>query len=98
MRGHHRCPLVASLANGGLNRDLAEEVDTEIIRVERELAQTRAVLNVIKAPDQEQELSIRYSISRRSKGSEVKLIEANASSLLMPGDLLAVIQDVYPQK
>jgi len=56
------------------------------------------VLNVIKAPDQEQELSIRYSISRRSKGSEVKLIEANASSLLMPGDLLAVIQDVYPQK
>ena len=74
------------------------EVDTEIIRVERELAQTRAVLNVIKAPDQEQELSIRYSISRRSKGSEVKLIEANASSLLMPGDLLAVIQDVYPQK
>ncbi len=74
------------------------EVDTEIIRVERELAQTRAVLNVIKAPDQEQELSIRYSISRRSKGNEVKLIEANASSLLMPGDLLAVIQDVYPQK
>jgi polysaccharide biosynthesis/export protein ExoF len=74
------------------------DVDTEIIRVERELAQTRAVLNVIKAPDQEQELSIRYSISRRGKGNEVRLIEANASSLLMPGDLLSVIQDVYPQK
>lgn len=74
------------------------DVDTEIIRVERELAQTRAVLNVIKAPDQEQELSIRYSISRRGNRNEVKLIEANASSLLMPGDLLSVIQDIYPQK
>jgi protein involved in polysaccharide export with SLBB domain len=69
------------------------EIDTEIIRLERELAQTRAVLNVLKSSDQEQEPSIRYSISRRGK-----LIDAGPSSLLMPGDLLAVAQEVYPQQ
>lgn len=69
------------------------DVTGEIIRIERELAQTRAVLNVIKVPDQEREQSIRYSISRRGK-----LIEAGPSSLLMPGDLLAVAQEVFPQQ
>jgi exopolysaccharide production protein ExoF len=75
------------------------DIDTEIIRLERELAQTRAVLNVLKSSDQEQEPSIRYSISRRGgKGNDVKLIDAGPSSLLMPGDLLAVAQDLYPQQ
>jgi protein involved in polysaccharide export with SLBB domain len=69
------------------------EIDTEIIRLERELAQTRAVLNVLKSSGQEQEPSIRYSISRRGK-----LIDAGPSSLLMPGDLLAVAQEIYPQQ
>jgi exopolysaccharide production protein ExoF len=69
------------------------EIDNEIIRLERELAQTRAVLNVLKSSDQEQEPSIRYSISRRGN-----LIEAGPSSLLMPGDLLAVAQEVSPQQ
>jgi polysaccharide biosynthesis/export protein ExoF len=74
------------------------EIDTETIRLERELAQTRAVLNVLKSGDQEKEPSIRYSISRRGKGNEVKLIDAGPASLLMPGDLLAVAQDVYPKQ
>jgi protein involved in polysaccharide export with SLBB domain len=66
------------------------EVDTEIIRLERELAQTRAVLDVIKDPDQEEEPSTRYFISRRGKGSALKVMEAERSSSLMPGDLLSV--------
>jgi polysaccharide biosynthesis/export protein ExoF len=73
------------------------DIDTEIIRLERELAQTRAVLNVLRSADQEQEPSIRYSISRRGRGNEAQLIDAGPSSLLMPGDLLAVAQDVHPQ-
>jgi hypothetical protein len=68
------------------------EVDTEIIRLERELAQTRAILNVIKDPDQEQEPSVRFLISRRGKGNAFKLMEAERSSSLMPGDLLSVTQ------
>jgi polysaccharide biosynthesis/export protein ExoF len=68
------------------------EVDTEIIRLERELAQTRAILNVIKDPDQEQEPSVRFLISRRGKGNAVRLMEAERSSSLMPGDLLSVTQ------
>jgi polysaccharide biosynthesis/export protein ExoF len=74
------------------------EVDTEIIRLERELAQTRAVLDVLKDPDEEQEPSIRYLISRRGKGNAVKLMEAERSSSLMPGDLLSVTQVASSQR
>jgi polysaccharide biosynthesis/export protein ExoF len=74
------------------------EVDNEIIRLEGELAQTRAVLDVIKEPDQEQEPSIRYLISRRGKGNVVKLMEAERSSSLMPGDLLSVTQVASSQR
>ena len=74
------------------------EVDTEIIRLERELAQTRAVLDVLKDPDEEQEPSIRYLISRRGKGNAVKLMEAERSSSLMPGDLLSVTKVASSQR
>jgi polysaccharide biosynthesis/export protein ExoF len=74
------------------------EVDTEIIRLERELAQTRAVLDVLKDPDEEQEPSIRYLISRRGKGDAVKLMEAERSSSLMPGDLLSVTKVASSQR
>jgi capsule polysaccharide export protein KpsE/RkpR len=74
------------------------EIDTEIIRLERELAQTRAILNIIKDPDQEQEPSVRYLISRRGKGNSGKLMEAQPSSSLMPGDLLSVTQVASSQR
>lgn len=74
------------------------EVGTELIRLEGDLAQTRAVLEVIKDPEQEQEPSIRYLISRRGTGNALRLMEAERSSSLMPGDLLSVTQVASSQR
>jgi len=64
------------------------EVDTELVSVERELAQLGPVLG-IQEPRENSGTGVGYTISRRN-GNSVLVLTVNGSSALMPGDVLTV--------
>jgi exopolysaccharide production protein ExoF len=62
------------------------EVDAELVRVERELAQLSAVLGTSDGPQ-----AVTYSITR-GRGKAASTSSVTRASLLMPGDLLTVAE------
>jgi protein involved in polysaccharide export with SLBB domain len=73
------------------------EVDTELVNVERELAQLQPLLQTADASEKAgiKGSGIGYTISRR-KGKSVEVVAANASTPLMPGDVLTVGDQTTP--
>jgi hypothetical protein len=74
------------------------DVDTELVNMERELAQLQPVLQTADTGENAgagQGSGIGFTISRR-KGKSVEVVAANASTLLMPGDVLTVGDQMTP--
>jgi exopolysaccharide production protein ExoF len=75
------------------------EIDAEVVRLEREIAQTGAELNLdsenvdsgFARIGREKALPVRFSISRRTR-DESKIIEGDRYTSLIPGDVVTVTQ------